>query len=172
MLVEQFPDNPIALEGLNVLYLNSEKAIDLKLEQVTALLGWVRGGGHLIVAIENPGDVNGTPWLRQFLPAEFNASANTRIDRSLMDWLKADPDDPKASTVVNPCLLVEVLSPWLWLGGAIAEVDPRYLRPTEVDHLVADASKAREKLGWRPRTGFDELVEIMVESDLKNLDKK
>ena len=92
MLVEQFPDNPIALEGLNVLYLNSEKAIDLKLEQVTALLGWVRGGGHLIVAIENPGDVNGTPWLRQFLPAEFNASVNTRIDRSLMDWLKADPD--------------------------------------------------------------------------------
>ena len=90
MLVEQFPDNPIALEGLDLLYLNSEKAIDLRLEQITALLGWVRGGGHLVVAVENPGDVNGTPWLRQFLPAEFAVSANTRIDRALMQWLRAE----------------------------------------------------------------------------------
>lgn len=99
MLVEQFPDNPIALEGLDVLYLNSEKAIDLKLDQITALLGWVRGGGHLIVAVENPGDVNGTPWLRQFLPAEFTATANTVVDRAVMQWLRSRPDaseDPLA----------------------------------------------------------------------------
>jgi GDPmannose 4,6-dehydratase len=46
------------------------------------------------------------------------------------------------------------------------EVDPRYLRPTEVDHLLGDASKARRVLGWGPRTGFKELVRLMMESDL------
>jgi GDPmannose 4,6-dehydratase len=47
------------------------------------------------------------------------------------------------------------------------EFDPRYLRPTEVDILVGDASKARMNLGWVPRTSFDELVRIMVEADLE-----
>ncbi len=47
------------------------------------------------------------------------------------------------------------------------EFDPRYLRPSEVDLLVGDSSKARSKLGWKPRTSFDELVRIMVEADLK-----
>jgi GDPmannose 4,6-dehydratase len=44
-------------------------------------------------------------------------------------------------------------------------MDPRYLRPTEVDLLLGDASKAREKLGWKPRTTFRELVALMVEYD-------
>ncbi|GBD02326.1 GDP-mannose 4,6-dehydratase [bacterium HR18] len=47
------------------------------------------------------------------------------------------------------------------------EIDPRYFRPTEVDHLLGDASKAREKLGWRPRVCFEELVRMMVEHDLE-----
>jgi len=45
------------------------------------------------------------------------------------------------------------------------EIDPRYFRPTEVDLLLGDASKAREKLGWRPRVSFKQLVQIMVEHD-------
>ena len=45
------------------------------------------------------------------------------------------------------------------------ELDPRYLRPTEVDALQGDASKAREKLGWRPRVTFKELVRMMVRHD-------
>jgi GDPmannose 4,6-dehydratase len=45
------------------------------------------------------------------------------------------------------------------------EIDPRYFRPTEVDHLHGDASKAREKLGWKPRVLFKELVERMVRAD-------
>jgi GDPmannose 4,6-dehydratase len=48
-------------------------------------------------------------------------------------------------------------------------VDPRYLRPAEVDHLVGDASNAKERLGWEPRTSFRELVEMMVEADLERL---
>jgi GDPmannose 4,6-dehydratase len=48
------------------------------------------------------------------------------------------------------------------------EIDPRYFRPTEVDMLVGDYDKARKILGWRPRTTFKELVELMVREDLKS----
>jgi GDPmannose 4,6-dehydratase len=48
-------------------------------------------------------------------------------------------------------------------------VDPRFLRPAEVDHLVGDASKAKEQLGWEPRTSFRELIEMMVDADLERL---
>ena len=51
-------------------------------------------------------------------------------------------------------------------GRTIVEVDPRYYRPTEVDALLGDASKARRKLGWRPGITFDELVKEMVAADL------
>ncbi len=47
------------------------------------------------------------------------------------------------------------------------EVDPRYFRPTEVEHLQGDAAKARARLGWVPRVGFRELVKMMVEADLE-----
>lgn len=45
------------------------------------------------------------------------------------------------------------------------ELDPRYLRPTEVDHLLGDASKARHKLGWSPKVKFRDLIEMMVRAD-------
>jgi GDPmannose 4,6-dehydratase len=48
-------------------------------------------------------------------------------------------------------------------------VDPRFLRPAEVDHLVGDASKARRELEWAPRTSFRELVELMVDADLERV---
>jgi GDPmannose 4,6-dehydratase len=47
----------------------------------------------------------------------------------------------------------------------IVRVDPRYFRPTEVETLLGDPSKAREKLGWTPKTGFDALVREMVDAD-------
>jgi GDPmannose 4,6-dehydratase len=51
-------------------------------------------------------------------------------------------------------------------GRILVEVDPRYFRPTEVDYLVGDPSKARRQLGWHHRVSFDELVEQMVKQDL------
>ena len=48
----------------------------------------------------------------------------------------------------------------------VVRIDPRYLRPTEVDTLLGDASRARAELGWAPRIGFEELVQEMVEADL------
>jgi GDPmannose 4,6-dehydratase len=47
------------------------------------------------------------------------------------------------------------------------EIDPRFFRPTEVHVLLGDASKAREKLGWKPRVGFEQLVKMMAETDLE-----
>lgn len=52
-------------------------------------------------------------------------------------------------------------------GKQVIAVDPRYFRPTEVDCLLGDASKAREKLGWRPSTSFEELVREMAEEDFR-----
>jgi len=47
------------------------------------------------------------------------------------------------------------------------EIDQQYFRPTEVENLIADPSKAKEKLGWEAKTKFNDLVKIMVEADLK-----
>ena len=49
-------------------------------------------------------------------------------------------------------------------------IDPRYFRPAEVDHLQGDPSKARERLGWRAKTSFRELVELMVDADVRLLE--
>ena len=51
------------------------------------------------------------------------------------------------------------------------EFDERYLRPSEVEMLIGDPTKAREKLGWEPKTDFDELVRIMVDADLAEEDQ-
>ena len=51
-------------------------------------------------------------------------------------------------------------------GKTVVRIDPVYFRPTEVDLLVGDASKARQKLGWKPKTSFAELVKEMVAGDL------
>jgi GDPmannose 4,6-dehydratase len=51
-------------------------------------------------------------------------------------------------------------------GRTLVALDPRYLRPTEVDLLLGDASKARQTLGWIPKTPFAELINLMVDADL------
>jgi GDPmannose 4,6-dehydratase len=48
-------------------------------------------------------------------------------------------------------------------------VDPAFLRPAEVDHLVGDSSKARRVLGWKPEIDFERLIAIMVDADLARL---
>ena len=63
--------------------------------------------------------------------------------------------------------LTSALTSTLSVGDTLIEIDPKYFRPTEVDFLKADITKAREKLRWEPRTTFDELVKIMVDYDMK-----
>jgi GDPmannose 4,6-dehydratase len=57
-------------------------------------------------------------------------------------------------------------------GTVMVAVDPRYYRPTEVDMLIGDASKAKEKLGWEPKVKFEELVRMMVEADWEKVQKR
>ncbi|MBU1206892.1 MAG: GDP-mannose 4,6-dehydratase [Proteobacteria bacterium] len=72
-----------------------------------------------------------------------------------------------SSLASHPLPLTSNLS----IGDAIIEIDQRYFRPTEVDDLIGDASKARMKLGWEPKIKFKELVTMMVDSDLKELEE-
>jgi GDPmannose 4,6-dehydratase len=52
-------------------------------------------------------------------------------------------------------------------GHILVKIDPSYFRPTEVDLLIGDSTKAREKLGWRHKVSFDALVAEMVQADLE-----
>ncbi len=55
-------------------------------------------------------------------------------------------------------------------GETLVKIDPRYFRPTEVESLCGDASKAHQRLGWRPAVGFEELVREMVDEDMRVAD--
>jgi GDPmannose 4,6-dehydratase len=57
-------------------------------------------------------------------------------------------------------------------GKEVVGIDPRYFRPTEVDILIGDPAKAKEKLGWEPKTTFKDLVKIMVESDFEKVKRR
>jgi GDPmannose 4,6-dehydratase len=52
-------------------------------------------------------------------------------------------------------------------GKVLVEINPKYFRPTEVELLIGDPAKAKQKLGWEPKVKFKELVKIMTEADLK-----
>ncbi|MGO8929202.1 MAG: hypothetical protein ACLQU3_20240 [Limisphaerales bacterium] len=84
-----FPDNPVVLEGLDCLYLNSEKALDLKVNQVNAIFDWLNGGGHLIVGVEQISDISATPWLRSVLPCELNDIRPVQAHPELQEWLRS-----------------------------------------------------------------------------------
>jgi GDPmannose 4,6-dehydratase len=57
-------------------------------------------------------------------------------------------------------------------GKTVVKVDPSYFRPTEVDLLIGDPSKAKRQLGWEPECTFEELIKEMVHSDLKLMQKQ
>jgi len=60
----------------------------------------------------------------------------------------------------------------LQVGASLISVSPSYFRPTEVDLLIGDSSKAKKKLGWEAKVKFDELVKIMVKADFEKILKK
>ena len=88
-----FPDNPLTLESISTLYLHSSRAIELKVPQVNALLAWVHGGGHLILGVEQPGDVNAAAWLKGFLPCSFGDVSTRKDHTELQQWLQATTGD-------------------------------------------------------------------------------
>jgi GDPmannose 4,6-dehydratase len=90
-------------------------------------------------------------------------------------WLMLQQDDPDDYVIATGEAhsvreLVDVAFDQVGLDPADhVRSDPAFLRPAEVDHLVGDSSKAREKLGWEPKTSFEELVRLMVDADLELL---
>jgi GDPmannose 4,6-dehydratase len=92
-------------------------------------------------------------------------------------WLMLQQDEPEDFVIATGQThsvreLVEVAFEHVGLDPSqYVRTDPRFLRPTELEHVVGDASKARDKLGWQPRTSFKELVRLMVDSDLERLER-
>ncbi|MDI6754542.1 MAG: GDP-mannose 4,6-dehydratase [Thermodesulfobacteriota bacterium] len=92
------------------------------------------------------------------------------VVRSLASSLKPPTSDLEPSASGNDSSISSRPLPFrsnLRIGDAIIEIDPRYFRPTEVEVLIGDASKAKRDLGWEPKVKFKELVQIMVDADLQ-----
>jgi GDPmannose 4,6-dehydratase len=87
---------------------------------------------------------------KQFSVRDFVVAAGSLLDMNI-EWEGEGVDEVGIDTVT---------------GRKLVRVDPRYFRPTEVDTLLGDATKARQKLGWTADVGFPELVAEMVDSDL------
>jgi len=93
-------------------------------------------------------------------------------------WLMLQQDSPgdyvvgtgEAHSVRDFCELAFASAGLDW--SEYVEVDPRYFRPAEVDHLLADPSKARRVLGWEPSVTFQQLVQLMVEADIKDVERQ
>ncbi|TGD95670.1 GDP-mannose 4,6-dehydratase [Methylobacterium nonmethylotrophicum] len=104
---------------------------------------------YLMVQQDMPGDyvvaTGETRTVRQFIEAAF-AEVGRRIA-----WEGAGTDEVGRDAAT---------------GAPLVRIDPRFFRPAEVDLLIGDATKARERLGWTPRTSFSDLVREMVASDL------
>ncbi len=88
---------------------------------------------------------------KQFSVRDFVAAAGSLLDMKI-EWAGEGVDEVGVDTVT---------------GRTLLRVDPRYFRPTEVETLLGDATKARQKLGWSAEIGFAELVSEMVKEDLE-----
>ena len=124
--LDTFPDDPIALSGLNALYLNSARAINLRTEQAAALSTWVLGGGHLILAVDQPGDVTSTPWLASLIRGRFGPVQNSAAGPALHRWAETggypDVASPDATFAAGQLATAEVR---LAKGEALFELDNR-----------------------------------------------
>ena len=93
-------------------------------------------------------------------------------------WLMLQEDEPDDYVIATGKVhsvreLVEVAFDHVGLpSDQYVRIDERFLRPAEVEHLVGDATKAKEKLGWVPKTSFEEMIRRMVDSDLELLGRR
>jgi GDPmannose 4,6-dehydratase len=83
------------------------------------------------------------------------------------DYVIATGETHSIEELLSVAFRVAGIEDW----GAHVKQDPRFMRPAEVDLLIGDPTKAREKLGWKPTVGFEQLVEMMVTADLSEQSK-
>ena len=96
------------------------------------------------------------------LAEEAGAAALFELDSAgTHGYHEGDPADPRTRAVAEEHGIDKVTQ------RTVVKVDPRYFRPTEVDSLLGDPTKARMKLGWKPELTFDDLVDEMVTADLQ-----
>ena len=88
-----------------------------------------------------------------------------------IEWKGSGTEEEGVFAGLSDSSLLPAASCPLSIGSTIVAIDPRYFRPTEVEFLLADVAKARERLGWEPKVTFKELVGIMVEADLRALEE-
>ena len=88
-----------------------------------------------------------------------------------IEWKGSGTEEVGIFAGLSDSSLLPVASCPLPVGATVVAIDPRYFRPTEVEFLLADATKTREKLGWEPKVTFKELVGIMIAADLRALEE-
>ena len=105
-----------------------------------------------------------TPSVREFVTAAF---AHIGIE---VAWKGTGPDEKGIIDKIDDSIIGEKLGGECLVktGDAVVELSPSYLRPTEVDILIGDASKAEKLLGWKAETRFDKLVKIMIDADIES----
>ena len=101
-----------------------------------------------------------TTTVRDFIIMAFNEIGVTLIFKG-----KGADEKGYIASCSNPKFNIEI-------GKEVVAVDPHYYRPTEVDLLIGDASKAREKLGWVPEFTLEDLVKDMMSHDIKLIQKE
>ena len=97
----------------------------------------------------------------QYSVRQFVECAAEELGISVAFEGEGEQEIARITAIANPELECEV-------GDVIVRVDPRYFRPTEVETLLGDPGKAKEKLGWVPKTTFNELVAEMVQADYES----
>ena len=93
-------------------------------------------------------------------------------------WLMLQQDEPDDYVIatgkshsVRDCVRIAFDEAGVDDWEKYVRIDPQFVRPAEVDHLIGDYSKAKEKLGWEPRTSFEELIRLMTRADLELLSR-
>jgi GDPmannose 4,6-dehydratase len=117
----------------------------------------------LMLQQDKPDDFVIASGVQQHSVREFVEQAASELGIS-MRWEGQGVDEIGVIAEVKKSSL---FSPKASPGQVIVRVDPRYFRPTEVESLIGDSTKAKQELGWEPKISFDELVKEMVLSDLE-----
>jgi GDPmannose 4,6-dehydratase len=90
-----------------------------------------------------------------------------------LEWEGKNQDEKGIISKISDCPLIENKTNIIpKIGDVVVDVDKNYYRPTEVDILIGDSSKAKEKLGWQPKVKFAELVRLMIKSDFQKVIKR
>ena len=140
LLPAALPVNPLVFEGMDTIYLNSERAPDLDGNQVEALLTWVNGGGHLIIAVEQISDVNAVNWLRNIVPCTLTDIRPLKDHQGLQEWLRS-PLEPGEKIPGASSSFRKLRTPRINNGGQSVG-NPFSDAPLDVDFEKADLSVA------------------------------